>query len=144
MPTTSPNSVPFDSATNHWNAGGTCYDPSGAGNLADVVLGSDSIHYGYDGENRLRTVSETIAGSSTSVTFQYDGDGRRVRKQVTGATISDTTYVYDVQGNLAQEYSSPANPDAGTYYLTSDMLGSVRLKSPEGGGSLLRFLTRTS
>ncbi len=56
--------------------------------------------------------------------YSYDGDGRRVKKAVTGGAT--TYYVYDAQGNLAAEYS-PSNPDSGTQYLTADHLGSTRL-----------------
>jgi RHS repeat-associated protein len=78
---------------------------------------------GYDAENRNTTVS-----GSDSMTYSYDGDGRRVKKVWTpaGGTIVITYYVYDALGQLAAEYSSQAPANTGTSYIFSDMLDSAR------------------
>ncbi len=52
----------------------------------------------YDAENRM--VSETD-GDGNPATYKYDGDGRRISKTSGGYT---TIFVYDSQGQLAQEY----------------------------------------
>ncbi len=66
-----------------------------------------------------------IGGTTTTVNYAYDGDGKRVTKAVSGGAT--TTYLYDAKGDLSAEYSTATNPDSGTQYLTSDMLGSTRL-----------------
>jgi len=100
--------------------------PDAAGNvLADPYMGTMT----YDGENRLLTF--TNGGNLTA--YDYDGEGRRVRKTVTGGTSSSTAYVYDAAGQLTAEYSTAADPDAGTRYLTQDHLGSTRLVTTASG-----------
>ncbi|HWC98257.1 MAG TPA: RHS repeat-associated core domain-containing protein, partial [Candidatus Sulfopaludibacter sp.] len=74
----------------------------------------------YDAENRL--IEFTNAGNVT----QYDGEGRRARKTVTGTLAATTVYVYDAGGALAAEYSTTNTGDGGTSYLTADHLGSTR------------------
>jgi RHS repeat-associated protein len=139
--TSSTTSVPFD-ANNHWTATGVTYD---AGNLTNVVNGSNSLQATYDAENRQITTNSTLAGSTTTTTvtnYRYDGDGKRVQKVVSGGAT--TTYLYDAQGQLTAEYSTANNPDSGTQYLTSDNLGSLRLVtnaalSPVGCSDYLPF-----
>jgi RHS repeat-associated protein len=125
MPTTNTGSVPFDSR-NRWTFAGATYAANG--NLTDVQLNGDIVHAIYDGENRQISTTVTLAGIAQTVTYTYDGGGRRVKKAVTGGAT--TTYVYDSQGNLAAEYSTVSNPTSGTQYLTSDHLGSTRLTTP--------------
>jgi hypothetical protein len=73
----------------------------------------------------------------SAITYGYDGDGRRVQKTV-GSTV--TTYIYDAQGDLAEELGGPANPYAGhTTYLTSDHLGSIRAVTSGTGSPLARY-----
>ena len=69
-------------------------------------------------------------GTSGTTDYTYDGDGQRVKK-VSGGTT--TVFVYDAQGQLAAEYSSPAAPLAGRKYVTVDHLGSTRLITDPGG-----------
>ncbi|MBL0155550.1 MAG: RHS repeat-associated core domain-containing protein [Bryobacterales bacterium] len=91
-------------------------DPNGTGNL--IAIGGYQLT--YDGENRLAT---SKLGTVTT-TYDYDGDGRRVKK---GAV----TYVYDAFGSLAAEYGG-ATVTSGTQYLTADWLGSTRAVSAGG------------
>jgi RHS repeat-associated protein len=86
----------------------------------------------YDAENRQTNIA--INGSTTA-TYAYDGDGRRVTKTF-GPT---TTYVYDAQGDLAAEYSTqpPVMPCL-TCYLSVDHLGSTRLLTDQNGNIVSR------
>jgi len=120
--TASTTSVPYDT-NNHLTTTGAVYDVRG--NLNSVSSASNSFSATFDAENRQIQSVAILNGPSTTVNYSYDGDGRRVTKSVAGGAA--TTYVYDAQGHLAAEYSTGANPDSGTQYLTADALGSTRL-----------------
>ncbi len=123
-------------ANNQWAPGpgsGVTYDL--AGNQTSIYLGTAGTRsFTYDAENRQITAS--IPGMS-AISYVYDGDGRRVQKTV-GTTV--TTYIYDAQGELAEELGGPTNPYAGrTTYLTSDHLGSTRAVTSDTGSPLARY-----
>ncbi len=120
--TASTTSVPFGT-NNRWNAGGAGYDARG--NLTGASASPNSFTATYDAENRQIQTVGNLGGTTTTVNYAYDGDGKRVTKAVTGGAT--TTYLYDAKGDLSAEYSTATNPDSGTQYLTSDMLGSTRL-----------------
>jgi RHS repeat-associated protein len=96
----------------------------GAGNLTSIANVPKT--FTYDAENRMK--SATV--SSTTTSYVYDGEGRRVQKIGPSGT---TTYVYDAAGQLAAEYGTPTDSDTGTRFLTSDHLGSTRLKTDSTG-----------
>lgn len=81
----------------------------------------------YDGENRLATASSAANGSAT---YDYDGEGRRVRAMV-GAV--ETVYAYTADGELAAEYTTQATTGTGTRYVTTDALGSTRAVTDDAG-----------
>jgi hypothetical protein len=83
--------------------------------------------FAYDAENKLTTYDGGATTSGGAI-YLYDGNGRRVKKVVGGATIVATVFVYNVAGQLAAEYSN-ATPSGtgGTSYPTSDTLGSPRV-----------------
>jgi RHS repeat-associated protein len=92
----------------------------------------------YDAENRL--TSSTIGDPNpAAATYSYDADGRRVTRVVGTAT---TTYVYDVAGELAAEYTTGGTdppPCAATCYLMTDHLGSTRMQTDAGGNQIALF-----
>lgn len=69
-----------------WGGGSIAYN--GAGNITSQVLGSSSIYYSYDGNNRLGSVS-----GSKSATYGYDAYGN-----VTSA--AGNAYTYDGVPNM--------------------------------------------
>jgi len=79
----------------------------------------DGMTLEYDAEGRNTKARENNADY---VTFAYDGEGRRVKKTSGGVT---TYYIYNALGQMAAEYSNGASA-AGTSYMFTDMLGSVR------------------
>jgi RHS repeat-associated protein len=88
-----------------------------AGNLTQDGLGRT---FDYDAENRqTRAVADT---------YFYDGEGRRVKKVVGGAT---TTFVYDAFGKLVAEYSGARQ--FWVSHITSDHLGSTRAVTNDTG-----------
>ncbi len=112
MPTATTN---FSTSTNRLTLTGAGYDNSG--NLTATSLG-DTL--AYDAENRL--ASYTLSSATTS--YKYGPEGRRVQKVT--PTVTET-YVYDAFGKLAAEYSTTAPTSGGTFYRTTDHLGSTRL-----------------
>lgn len=76
----------------------------------------------YDAEGRVDGAT-TGATSSSTASYGYDGEGRRVKRTSSGAT---TFYVYDATGELAAEYGAVSSI-TGRNYLTADPLGSTRI-----------------
>lgn len=97
----------------------------GPGNLTGMGIYTMT----YDAEGRLKSAAN---GSSTTQ-YTYDGDGRRVQKQV--GTGTPTTFVYDAGGELAAEYGG-AGAGTSTQYLVTDHLGTPRL-IVDGTGAVL-------
>ena len=125
---------------NHWIRGtGDVYDSSGnqTGLASNNAPSLSSATMTYDAENRM--ITSNFAGTGL-VNYEYDGDGRRVRKWWncgTGCGTS-TVYVYTAQGQLAAEYSvQPPVTPPGLEYLTADHLGSTRLVT-DGNGSVVQ------
>lgn len=96
----------------------------------------------YNGDDLQKTAQVSNGGSAA---YEYDGQGRRVRKlfcsnspTCTDSTpaVVKTTYVYDASGRLMSEDSS-SGTSIGREYNTSDSLGSVRLVT-DGQGNVLR------
>ena len=77
-------------------------------------------------------------GTDSDTTYSYDGEGRRVRKVVGGASGVTTTYVYNVGDQLVAEFGGTAPAQPGTRYLTPDPLGSTRLVTAEDQSVLSR------
>jgi len=80
-----------------------------------------------DAENRQKQ----FTSGSTTATYHYDGDGRRVKRVLGGQT---TVFVYDAFGMLAAEYSTATPTETGgRRYRTTDHLGSTRLVTDDSG-----------
>ena len=105
----------------------------GAGNLKADWAGRS---FKYDGDHRL--VAFDTTGTDSDTTYSYDGEGRRVRKVVGGASGITTTYVYNVGGQLLAEFGGTAPEAGGTRYLTPDHLGSTRVVTGEDQSVLSR------
>ncbi len=103
----------FDASTNRM-VSPSVYDNSG--NLITDKVGHT---FRYDAENRQVEFDPHVSGVAAT-TYQYDGDGRRVRKS------DGTIYVYDAMGQLAAEYNGQPS-GSGASFLTADHLGSTRL-----------------
>lgn len=110
----------FDAATNRLALSG--YDF--VGNLRTDATGRT---FEYDAENRQTIFNTGVA--SLNATYEYDGEGHRVKKLQDGVT---TIFVYDANGRLAAEYAMTVS-SPGTNYLTSDHLGSTRIVTDANG-----------
>jgi RHS repeat-associated protein len=104
----------------------------------------DPFTLAYDGENRQKSA---VSQSNGSASYEYDGEGRRVRKLTcsggaactpSSPDLVTTVYVYDAFGHLAAEYS-PVQVATGTEFLTADHLGSTRLVTDESGAVKRRY-----
>ncbi|MEW5980347.1 MAG: RHS repeat-associated core domain-containing protein [Acidobacteriota bacterium] len=85
--------------------------------------------FAYDAENR--PVSYNGGSVTVNASYDYDGEGRRVRRVQNGVT---TVFVSNGQGQLAAEYSSQAAAGpGGTSYVMADHLGSTRLVTNADG-----------
>ncbi|MEW5980611.1 MAG: DUF922 domain-containing protein, partial [Acidobacteriota bacterium] len=89
-----------------------------AGNLVQDLT---SRLFAYDAENRQVSFTDALG----TVTYGYDGEGRRVEKIQSG---EKTVYVYNVLGQLIAEYREQGpQGSGGTFYPTGDHLGSTRV-----------------
>ena len=120
----------FNQTTNRLN--GTAYDLSGN----QQQLGPFAVT--YDAENRMAAATAPNP-LNLSVSYTYDGEGRRVSKStVSNGTTYTTTYVYDAAGQLVAE-SGNEPIDSGTppatQYLVADHLGSTRMSMDASASS---------
>ncbi|MEW5978410.1 MAG: RHS repeat-associated core domain-containing protein [Acidobacteriota bacterium] len=114
--------IAFNAADNRLS--GTSYDASG--NLTTDLTGRS---FAYEAENRQ--VSYNGGSVTVNASYDYDGEGRRVRRIQNGVT---TVFVSNAQGQLAAEYSSQAaGGPGGTSYVMADHLGSTRLVTKADG-----------
>lgn len=75
---------------------------------------------------------------STVGEYEYDGDGKRVKKHVP-STGEVTVFVYDAGGKLIGEYSTVAAPQSPKVsYTTADHLGSPRILTDQNGTTISR------
>jgi RHS repeat-associated protein len=82
----------------------TSYTYDNNGNLKTK---SDGTQYNWDFENRLTSV--VLPGAGGTVSFKYDGFGRRAQKSFTqGASTTTTDYLYD-GANMFEEVDSSGN-----------------------------------
>jgi len=114
---------------------------------ADGNLTSDGRWiYGWDAENRLISMqANTTNGPQQKLVFQYDWQGRRIRKQVwpntsgSGSPSTDTLFVYD-HWNLLGSLSALALQESFVWGLDISGRTSPEGDSPAGGVGGLLFV----
>lgn len=100
------------------------------GNVIEDSLGRQ---FTFDGDNKQIEVKDS--GDNVIGTYQYDGNGRRVKK----VTATETTvFVYDARGLLVAEYSNQLAATPGVSYITSDNIGSPRVITDGAGAVVAR------
>jgi RHS repeat-associated protein len=143
---TMPGGPSVSGTNNRISAAGYGYDA--AGNLTGDAATGNVLR--YDAENRLWKVE--TAGGTPIAQYWYDGEGRRVRKQVFGTNGYTMRFVYDIGGNLVAEYTTSTAPGSPskeyiygpsgllatiegttTSYVMADHLGSPRVVTASGG-----------
>jgi RHS repeat-associated protein len=137
----------IDQANNRFQTSqGYLYDFSG-----NLIQDAEGKKYLFNGENK-QTEVQYAANSQQIASYLYDGDGHRVKKTVAD-TGEQTVFVYDACGQLIEEYSNNAlqtgyiyagdrllatETSTGTTYLTSDELGTPRIKTDQSGNVVNR------
>lgn len=117
----------INTSDNRFSSGqGYTYDKSG--NLIQDATGQRFV---YDAEGRqIQFFSQTNGSSTPDVTYQYDGEGRRVKKT---AAQSETVFVYDASSQLVAEYSNQISANPKRSYITTDHIGSPRIVTDQTG-----------
>jgi RHS repeat-associated protein len=135
----------FDANNRISGVPGVGYDA--AGNVTSDGSGLGTHQYFYDAENRIIQVDGTLGNCSTATAcYVYDGDGRRIRKTVSGTS---TDFLYDSSNRVVAEMSSTGVWNRGeifaagqhiatynnstTYFTHSDWLGTERARTQVRG-----------
>ena len=112
--------------TENQDGGAIDYDYDANGNL---TLDAENKRFVYNAENQIKEFFKgTNGGSTPDATYEYDGDGKRVRKvEETANGQVETIFVYNASGQLVAEYSNQMPEEPKASYLTADHLGSPRV-----------------
>jgi RHS repeat-associated protein len=129
-------------SSSNWPAGSVFVPRTGElfGHDTDGNLTSDGRWaYTWDGENRLvRMVANTAVGPQQRLDFEYDWQGRRIRKVVwpntggTGTTTANLLFVYD-GWNLVAELNATNKTVIRSYVWGLDLSGSEQGAGGVGG-----------
>jgi RHS repeat-associated protein len=85
----------------------------------------------YDAESRQKEFfAGNNSGSTPDAAYEYDGEGRRVKKV---SATETTIFVYDASSQLIAEYSTELATVPQVSYLTTDTVGSARIVTNENG-----------
>jgi RHS repeat-associated protein len=131
--------------TNNGVAETILYDADG--NMTNVVTGTSTNSYQWDGANRLIS----ITGSTNQSLFEYDGFGRRVQivELSNGVSYATNKYIFGANelceqrnsaGNVTKRFFDQGEQISGTnYYFTKDNLGSIREMVDSTGTIQVRY-----
>ncbi|MGB7068000.1 MAG: RHS repeat-associated core domain-containing protein, partial [Pyrinomonadaceae bacterium] len=116
----------ISTSNNRISSSGYIFDANGS-----VTQDAQGQRFGYDAENHQKEFFVIGNSSSTpDATYQYDGEGRRVKKI---SSTETTVFVYNGTGQLVAEYSTALAQTQQVSYLTTDHLGSPRVTTNEDG-----------
>lgn len=105
------------------------YTFDSSGNTTKVATG---LTFVYDGDNKQ---TEVWNGSQRVGRYWYDGDGKRIKKEVyeNGQLVEITIFVYDATSRISAEYSTRPSDTPQVLYVTPDSLGSPRINTDRDG-----------
>ena len=123
---------------------------------ANGNLESDGTRtFTHDSENRLISVTVSIAGTPTTVSYTYDAFGRRVTRSVDGVQLSRYTYdgwdvVHETHDDDAETVTlltglwidqplQRTNDDGSTWTFHQDALGSIVAATDASGNLVERY-----
>jgi hypothetical protein len=98
----------------------------------------------YDAADVQKSIVSSLNGSAS---YEYDGEGRRLRKLTCGGSspctdntpgVTKTVYVYDTFGRLVAEYSTAGSAGCREFF-TADHLGDTRLITDTNGVPSRRY-----
>ena len=123
--------------------GANTYSYDCNGNMTQRVIGGSTCNLAYDAENRLSTVS-----GAASASFEYDGDGVRVKSTVGGTTTVYIGSYFEWTGSSStmKRYYEAGGSRMGMrqgstlYWLVSDHLGSTSVTANASGSLYGRLL----
>lgn len=81
-------------------------------------VGGSTFIYGYNARKRLASV---MKDSVTTATYGYDFQGRRVWRNIPGAGVVETHYVFDTAGHVLAEYNAATGAVIKEYIWLDDM-----------------------
>lgn len=122
--------------------------------------GATTFTFAYDPLGTLTGATASADGATTTIAYVIDAQGRRVGKKVGGDLIQGFLYldainpvaeldgnndvvsvfVYATKGHVPDYMVKPSGPDASTYRIVTDHLGSVRLVVDVDSGDVLQRL----
>ncbi len=130
-----------------WGDGVISYDA--LGNIRLKEMGAETLNYSYDSKNRLESVTGALnysfsydsrgnttsngqrnfsfdysnqMTSSESISFEYDGHGRRVKKSTGGST---DYFIYNKKGKLIHKVSGDEESQKDYVYLGDKLVAKV-------------------
>ncbi|TFH40577.1 MAG: hypothetical protein E4G94_09355, partial [ANME-2 cluster archaeon] len=135
----------YDAADRLLQSGKVTYSYDNNGNFVKKVENPGRVFaYGYDGANRLSSITTLFGAQRDIYTFEYDGDGNRISKNRNNDKSTQfSKYVLDVNSMLPQvltesdgkgintytygtDLISMTDPHRDEFYYHNDGLGSVR------------------
>jgi RHS repeat-associated protein len=138
------------------NDGTWAYTYDATGNLTQKSNSSATWNYGYDNENHLTTIKETVSGStSLQATYTYDVYGQRIQQQEwqssTGTVTTESVWSNGqvvmelngsnavqeryVSGNAVNQLFARIDGNGTAWWYLTDRVGSVRDVLNASGGS---------
>ncbi len=128
------------------------YDNNGNMTRKTAKSGGALTTYEYDAENKL----VRVVSPNNTVTYRYDGIGRRVEKEITAAATTVTRYVYDYEDILLELNGANAivarythgpgideplimEKNSQSFYYHADGLGSITELTSQSGTVVQRY-----
>jgi RHS repeat-associated protein len=119
-------------------SGTTTY--SYASNRVTAATGAETDQYAYDPNGNMTTIrgftlahdvaNRLIEVNAGTVTYTYDGDGRRVKK-VNNAAVKTTLYHYDRAGNILAETDGAGATQVEYLYINGQHVAKIVPGTPE-------------
>lgn len=123
----------YDAADRLLQSGKVIYSYDNNGNLIKKVENPGRVFaYGYDGANRLSSISTLFGSDRYIYNFEYDGDGNRVSKTINhGKSTQSSKYLLDVNSLLPQVLTESNNKDTTFYTYGTDLISMTDPKRDE-------------
>ena len=92
------------------------YHYDAIGNLIEDNSSEEDLTIEWTIYGKIKKVTQTKSGQTTTIEYKYDAGGNRILKRVTTAgTTTDTHYVLDAAGNSMAVYTNTVLKEQGIY-----------------------------